>query len=125
MNANRTITLDLVPYQLDLSPSEARIHDIGRTHLASLDNRPEVTEFKGSEESRFIVLGESVVCEVSVEPKDAGADLVVRRVSGQRRQITQDRLVDWLSQSWDAIDSIGWEALLTDSELERRMAWAA
>lgn len=116
-----TIQLDLVPYSANVLPGKAKIHDIGGSFLKKLDNRPGVTNCKFSDESKFIILPDGVSCQVEVIVEDDSSSLVIKRNDKERKHITLNRVLGWLSDNYDCVESIGWETLLTQEQLDSQL----
>ncbi len=124
-----SLSLDLVPYVVTRSVHELRVHDIGGSILANLDNRVEVTGNRFSEDkhtqarirrSRWV----DNWYWVSVESREDGSrDLVLTgrwrsvmhpvlgRISVQDYPPSLGGLILWISNNYDAIQSIGYECL--------------
>jgi hypothetical protein len=125
-----SLTLDLVPYVVTRSVHELRVHGIGGSILANLDNRVEVTGNRFSEDKHVQVrIPRSRWADewywVVVEDREDGTkDLVLTgrwRCNGvypilgaimvQGYPPSLGGLVLWISENYDAIQSIGYECL--------------
>lgn len=123
------LTLDLVPYVVTRSVHELRVHDIGGSILSNLDNRVEVTGNRFSEDKHTQAKIRRSRCGhewywISVESHEGGSrDLVLTGrwklkkdpdkgyITAQDYPPSLGGLVLWISENYDAIQSIGYECL--------------
>lgn len=103
---NATITIDLTPYKATINQRHAVIHDCRGSVLGKLDNDVSKTGYRFSE-----YFNKTTIDDVCVNVSFAENDLVIERAHFEKRHVTLNRVVGWISDNFDRIDSIGWEML--------------
>ena len=105
--APHSITIDLVPYDVYPDGRGFRIEEVGGSILAKLNNDPAVTGWRRSDEYSL-----SCIDEVAIEVTYSDDCLYIEKARGRStKRLTFNRVVKWISENFDRIDSIGWEML--------------
>lgn len=107
-----TLTIDLIPYDVDLTNGTICVREVRGSVLAMLDNRKETTGTRSSEDRCYTKISNSW-CRVTYDtsnPEDHGDIIIFTPCPGQAPP-TFDDFVEWLSDNFDRIQSIGWEML--------------
>jgi len=102
------ITIDLVSYDvIQENKQTITIKDCRGSVLGKLDNNPEVTGNRFSDEYKYTLFGENVWVQVFFEDDD----IVFTSNFNSKADINFTMLETWVRYNFDAIDSIGYEIL--------------
>ena len=117
------LNLDCVPYDVIIEPKHGRATiEVGDSILAKLDNRTTTTNNRFSEESNKSVVvginGAQQVLDFVFEEDDDKPFLSISGFNGDANAIV-DSLKTWIDENFDAIESVGWEVLRTQREIEK------
>ena len=117
------LNLDCVPYDVIIEPEHGRATiEVGDSILAQLDNRTTTTNNRFSEESNKSVVvginGAQQVLDFVFEEDDDKLFLSISGFKGDANAIV-DSLKTWIDENFDAIESVGWEVLRTQREIEK------
>ena len=115
----QSLVIDLVPYEVESTGNHLGIKECGGSVLASLDNDPAVTGNRFSDELNRVVLetdqGELRGCSVEYHQEDGGT---VYFSSTDGDPVTLDEVERWVGANYDRMQSIGYETLMSDEELD-------
>lgn len=118
-----TINIDMVPYDVEIENDwHLAIKGCSGSILAKLNNDPEVTGNRFSDELRFCVVesdnGDLRAYEVSYHAEDGGT-LYLSPCDGGKPSL--DEVETWVSSAYHGIESVQHEVLLDSDELEQAM----
>lgn len=116
-----TITIDLCPYDVEITPAGVRILDCGGSILSRLDNRCFKTGNRFSADHCYTRVGNQgcYVFYESDDDEDGIGDSVVFEPMRGFTTPEFDEVVEWVRVNFDAIQSIGWELLKTPEQARK------
>jgi hypothetical protein len=117
------LTIDLVPYKVDIeNDRHLAIHECEGSILGKLNNDPDVTGNRFSDELQFVVMesddGGLRPYKVEYHAEDGGT-LYLSPCDGGKPSF--DEVETWIGSAYEGIDSIGYESLLDEDELDNAM----
>ncbi len=117
------LNLDCVPYNIVIEPKYGRATiEVGDSILVRLDNRTTTTKNHFSEAFNKGVVtgidGAQQVLDFVFEEDDGALFLSISGFKGDANAIV-DSLTTWIDENYDAIESVGWEVLRTQKEIEK------
>jgi len=117
------LNLDCVPYNINIEPKHGRATiEVGDSILAQLDNRTTTTNnpFSGGRNKGVVtgIDGAQQVLSFVFEEDDEALFLSISGFKGDANAIV-DSLTTWIDENYDAIESVGWEVLRTQKEIEK------